>query len=147
MRGAPIWQVIAVLLMFAAAGVPVRRLTAPMGMRSAASASVQGGTAPAATALEIRVSFAPAPTDFALRYLGETTVLSGEGPAADFTGHWTVTLPAEGVDLTLQARWPEATPGHVAAHVTLRFPDGRETTRTFWGEAGRPMVEVVTVTP
>ena len=147
MRGYPIWQVIFVVLMFAAAGVPILRLTAPGLLPAVVAAPVPTGADAAETTLEVSASFAPAPADFAVRYLGNAVVLSGQGPTADFTGQWKINVPPEGVDLTLQAHWPAGTPGHVAAHVAVRFPDGRATEKTFWGDAGQPMVEVVTVTP
>lgn len=144
MRGTPIWQLVCVVLMFAAAGVPVLRLTAPAAV---IADPMPVNPAAAATTLEVQLGFAPAPADFALRTPGEKTVLTGQGPAADFTGQWTVTLPSEGADLTLQAHWPEATSGHVAAHLTVRFPDGRETAGTFWRDAAPSMVETLTVKP
>lgn len=147
MRGYPIWQVLCVVFMFAAAGLPVWRLTAPAPLPADVAAPIPTGPITAETTLDVQVSFAPAPADFALRSLGETVVLSGKGPADDFTGKWTVKLPADGADLTLQAHWPEASPGHVAAHVTLRFPDGRETAETFWRDAGQTLVETLTVKP
>ena len=148
MRGTPIWQLVCVVLMFAAAGVPVLRLTAPASASAAIATPMPTAPAIVGTAtLAVQVGFAPAPADFALRTPGEKTVLSGQGPTADFTGQWTVALPPEGTDLTLQAHWPEATGGHVAAHVTVRFPDGHEITGTFWRDAAPSMVETLTVKP
>ncbi len=157
MRGYPLLQLLLVGCLFAAAGLPVWRLTrsapddAPPAQGTVADVSptptpVQAGE----TALEVRVSFAPAPTDSRLSYLGRV-VLEGRGPQADFTGKTSVTLSKEGADFALEAHWPAASPDAAttpaAARVIFRFPDDHTVERTVWSDTGGSMVELVTVTP
>ena len=147
MRGTPIWQLVCVVFMFAAAGVPVLRLTAPAALPITIATPISPNPVARGTPVDIQVSFSQAPSDFALRYLGAVTVLSGHAPTEDFAGTWIVQLPPEGADLTLQAHWPEGTTGHIAAHVTVRLPAGLETTQTFWRDAASSMVETLTIKP
>ena len=149
MRGYPLLQLLLVGCLFAAAGLPVWKLT-----RSASASAppthepaVAGSPTPTGeTALEMRISFAPAPVDFRLTSLGRV-VLEGWGPQADFQGKTSVPLPKDGVDFALEAHWPDAAAAPAAARVTFRFPDGRQTERSFWSDTGGSMVELVTVTP
>ena len=148
--------------MFAAfllAGVPVYRLTRP----AAAAAVANTGTAVdtptdntevKAAPLQLEVVFAPAPTDFQLKNLGRT-VFAGQGPQARFTGSWMTAVPPEGVDLVVQAHWSAPTAGSgsavapaaspAAARVTVRFPDGRTATKSFWAGADGTLDDVFTV--
>ena len=162
MRGAPFLQAIILVAAFLLAGVPVYRLTRPAEPAVVASA----GTVADLTAdhpeakpvpLEVEVVFAPAPVDFQIRNL-DRTVLAGRGPQARFTTRWTTAMPAEGVDLVVQAHWPTtvtggnaaatgAVPGAnpAAARVTVRFPDGRQAEKSFWSGANGTIDEVFTV--
>ena len=145
MRGYPLLQLFLVIGLFAAAGFPVWRVTRPAAVAAVAA------TPPAATAetpLDVRVTFAPAPADFRLSYLGKV-VLEGRGPQAEFQGTVRATVPPEGADLALEARFPAATgaTGPAAVRVRCQFPDGHATEKTLWSDAGQPLVELVTVTP
>ena len=132
------------------------RLTRPAAAPVVPAPTPAAPTPGGETALEVRVSFAPAPEEFRLSYLGNA-VLAGRGPRAEFTGTWRVALPPEGADLALEARFSApspapaaATPGSArpaAVRVRCRFPDGHVTERTVWADAERPLVELVTVTP
>ena len=153
MRGYPLLQLLLVGCLFAAAGLPVWWLTrsAPDHALPVHAPTVVGSPTPAGeTELEVRVSFAPAPADFRLTYLGRV-VLEGRGPQADFQGKTSLVLPKDGVDFALEAHWPAVTPDAAttpaAARVTFRFPDGHQTERSIWSDAGGSMVELVTVTP
>ena len=145
MRGHPLLQLLLICCLFAAAGFPVWRLTRPAS--AAAPTPPPAATAAPAgeTPLGVRVTFAPAPTDFRLSYLGKA-VLEGRGPQAEFQGTWRAALPPEGADLAVEARFP-AGAGPAAVRVQCRFPDGHATERTVWADAGQPLVELVTVTP
>ena len=148
MRGYPLLQLFLVIGLFAAAGFPVWRVTRP----PAVPAAVATPTPPAATAetpLDVHVTFAPAPADFRLSYLGKV-VLEGRGPQAEFQGTVRATVPPEGVDLALEAHFPATAPGAAgpaAARVRCQFPDGHATEKTLWSNGGEPLVDLVTVTP
>ena len=150
MRGFPLLQVLAIAVLFALAGVPVWNLTRPPAARAVAVRAA-ATPAPVRQPFTVELHFAPAPLDFQLTYLGQP-LLSGRGPAEDFSVPWTVQIPAEGADLALQARWPAQTPAagdgsHAAVRLTVRFPDGHQADQTLWGEAASPMVEIVTIKP
>lgn len=145
MRGHPLLQLILVACLFAAAGFPVWRLTRAAAVPALTSPTASS-TPAAETPLDVHVTFAPAPEDFRLSYLGKA-VLEGRGPQTDFQGTWRAALPPEGADLALEARFPAAATGPAAVRVQCRFPDGHSTERTVWADAGQPLVELVTVTP
>ena len=149
MRGFPLLQVLTMAVLFALAGLPVWRLTRPPAAQAtpASTSDAAAMPAPGRQAFTVELHFTPAPADFQLTSLGQP-LLAGHGPAEDFSAPWTAQIPAEGADLALQARWHAAADGgHVAVRLTVRFPDGRQTDQTLWGEAASPMVEVVTVKP
>ena len=146
------------IVVIALAGVPVYRLTRPAAGAGVVAANTGEPSAdPAAVRSapsEVEVVFAPAAADFQLKNL-DRTVLAGRGPQARFHTRWTATVPPEGVDLVIQARWPslaaaEAPAGAsganpAAARVTLRFADGRQVEKSFWAAANGTLAEVFTV--
>lgn len=162
MRGFPLLQTILVVLAVLLAGVPVYRLTRPAvadaALPSMATPSVEATPIAATQAAPLGVGavFAPAPTDFQVKNLGQT-VLAGRGPQAQFTAKWATVVPPEGVDLVIQARWPAAAadggvnPGTSPAvepramRVMIRFPDGVLFERTFWANVHGELNEVCTV--
>ena len=151
MRGFPLIQVLAMAVLFALAGLPVWKLTRPPVAQEAPAKTSDAAATPGRQTFTVDLHFTPAPADFQLTYLG-LPLLAGHGPAEDFSVPWIVQLPAEGADLALQVKWnavPSAAGdgGHAAARLTVRFPDGRQTDQTLWGETASPMVEVVTVKP
>ncbi len=147
---------------FLLTGVPVYRLTRPaetvvVASTGAAADSTVDNPAAKSVPLELEVTFAPAPADFQLKNLAQT-VLAGHGPQARFTGRWTTAVPTEGVDLIIQAHWSASTAGGntaainttpgadpAAARVTVRFPDGRQTEKSFWAGANGLLDDVCTV--
>lgn len=158
MRGRPFVQLLFVVLVFTALGLPVWRLTRPITVVAGTTspdpraAATTATATPAETALEITATFAPAPAEFRFQHLGRD-VLSGHGPATEFTGTYRTMVPAEGIDLTFQARWPagaEAAEGPAAARVRVRYADGGrpDVEKTFWAsrDAGNDgLVEIITV--
>ncbi len=148
-RGSPFLQAMVIVAVFLLAGVPVFRLTRP----AAAAVPVAGtvsSTDKSADAkpvpLDVEATFAPAPTDFQLKYLDQA-VCEGHGPQARFSARWTAAIPPEGADLVIQARWPAAASGAspAAARVTVRFPDGRQVEKSFWAAADGSLADVFAV--
>ena len=145
MRGYPLLQLFLVVGLFAAAGFPVWRVTRPAAVPETAAATPTPPAATAETLLDVHVTFAPAPADFRLSYLGKA-VLEGRGPQAEFQGMVRATVPPEGADLALEAHFPTTTTP-AAVRVRCQFPDGHATEKTLWADAGQPLVDLVTVTP
>ncbi len=143
MRGSPLLQLVLTLLAFAAAGLPVWRLTRPATAAAAAMSTADESAPAKSVALNIAVTFAPAPADFAVRSLGQTLLAGHEAQAA---GAWIATIPKEGADLVLEAHWKDA-PGPAAAQLTVQFPDGRQAQKTFWAPKGDAVADVLTVAP
>ncbi len=145
MRGRPSIQLALVFLAFALLGVPVWRLTRTDAR--AAELPAPSSLSPPVTPVEeltLTAAFAPAPEEFRVQSLGRD-VLAGHGPPGEFTGTWKTDLPAAGLDLALQARWPSTdAPG--AVRVTVRFADDRRppVEKTFWANRGS-LTELVTV--
>ncbi len=138
---------------FLLTGWPVYRLTRPAAPTPAASEDVAvppTDNAPAkSTSLEVEVVCASAPTDFQIRCLDQT-VLAGRAPQAHFSKRWTATIPPEGVDLVVEARWPASTDAAsganpAAARITVRLADGQPIEKSFWAGANGTMNEVFTV--
>lgn len=145
MRGQPSVQLWLVLVTFALIGVPVWRLTRPE-----ASAGQLPSFPPVVTAdevaFQITVTFAPASEEFRVSSLGQD-VLAGRGPETSFHATWRTRVPAEGLDLAIQARWPATdSPVPAAARVTVHSADGDRAPleRTFWATHGN-LTELLTV--
>ena len=132
---------------FVLAGVPVYRLTRPAAAQATVTAATPAAT-PASAPLDVEAVFAPPPTDFEIKNLGQT-VLAGRGPQARFQTRWTTTVPPEGVDLVVEAHWPapapDAPPTNAAARISVRFPDGRTVDKSVWANPDGTLKEVVTV--
>lgn len=160
MRGTPFFQAVFIVAAFLLAGWPVYRLTRPAAPTPAASESTPvpaaEGEAVKAAPLEVAVVCASAPTDFQVQCLGQT-VLAGRAPQAHFSRLWTATVPPEGTDLIIQARWPASATGNpsaadaavganpAAARVTVRFADGRQVEKSVWADANGTVNEVFTI--
>jgi hypothetical protein len=150
-RGYPLLQLLLIVVVFAAAGLPVWKLTRTPTEAERAAVSLANGAAAvtkddASVTLEVETVFAPAPEDFRLRWL-DRTVLEGRGPQARFSARWTAPLPKEGLDFVLQARWPASADASAAnaARVVVRLPDGRQVEKSFWSEGSGALTEVFTV--
>ena len=155
MRGFPFLQWVLVMAAVILAGVPVYRLTRPAVPMAAPapvdtpSVQVTPGTAVQAAPLDVEAVFAPAPTDFQIKNLGRT-VLDGRGPKTRFAARWAASVPPDGADLVVQARWPasngaDANAGPAAAKFTVHFPDGRTVEKSFWADANGTLTDVLTL--
>ena len=144
MRGRPFVQFLLVFLAFVMLGVPVWRLTRPTALTAAdLPPPPEALLRPAEVELTLTASFAPAPEEFHLQSLGHD-LLTGRGPQAEWTDTWKTSLPPEGADLSLQARWP-TTDAPAAVRVVIRFPDDRPPMeKMFWASHGN-LTELVTV--
>ncbi len=136
MEGRPWLRILLVLLGFLFLGVPVWTMTREKPrVVMTTKAPVQAG------ALRVSLTFAEAPTDFELKYLGNT-LCAGKAPQKEFTCDWTVGLPKEGADLLLTINWPEGG-GPTAVRVMVKNGDDTLADQTIWG-AGN-VVETITV--
>ena len=129
--------------LFLLAAVPVYRLTRPAQAVVISPATDHSPDTASAkpVPLDVDIVFAPAPVDFQLKNLDQT-ILAGSGPQSRFAAQWKTTLPPEGVDLVIQARWPmpatgdAAAPSPAAARIKVQFPDGRTVEKSFWTTDG-----------
>ena len=150
MRGFPLFQVLIVAVLFAAAGLAVWKLTRPAADIATPASTPANVPEPvnAATFLAIDASFAPAPTDFQVR-CQDQTVLEGHGPGRQFSTRWKASVPKEGIDLVIRATWPHdaaaAASGPAAARLIVGTPNGAKIDNTFWTEPGKSLAEIVTV--
>ena len=154
MRGSPFWQVLAVVIAFAAMALPVWRLTRPAeaapvdaaaGLRERAG---QREKAVAPLTMDVEADFAPAPTEFSLSYLG-TPVLQGKA-LATAKAQTNAAVPADGADLVLRVVWPagaDQTGGGApaAARVVVSLSDGRQVEKSFWSGDGATLDTVLSV--
>lgn len=151
MRGSPFLQTVLVVAAFILAAVPVWRLTRPAADAAVVPPVAEAAPVPGAkpVPLEVEAVLVPAPTDFQIKYLNET-VIAGDGPRSRFTARWAATVPPEGADLVVQARWSAKpagdtdAPGLGAVRVRVSFPDGRTAEKTLWGANGT-LADVFTV--
>lgn len=129
------------ILVFAAAGAPIWRLTRPS---APTSIEATPEVAPAkAMPLEVEADFAPAPDHFEIKNLDQP-VLAGSGPQARFTGRWAAAVPKEGVDLVFQAHWASES-GPKAARIVVQYPDGHQAEKSFWAGANGSLADVFTL--
>ncbi len=140
MRGRPWIRIILVGIGLVLMGIPVYRLTVALPDTAAPISTVPAGQT---QTLSIVVDFAHAPDSVNVTYLGHP-LLTGKGPAVEFTQPWTVALPKEGEDLLLQVKWPAATN---RTAVEVKVLDGNDVLadQTFWGAGS--LTETVTVLP
>ncbi|CAN5823503.1 hypothetical protein BH09VER1_BH09VER1_41490 [soil metagenome] len=136
MDGRPWLRILLVLLGFLLLGIPVWTMTREKAqVVMSEKAPVQTG------ALRVSLTFAEAPTDFELQYLG-ATLCSGRGPQKEFTCDWNVGLSPDGADLLLTVNWP---PGGAPTAVRVQVKKAGETLadQSIWGSGN--VVETITV--
>ena len=141
MRGRPWIRIILVGIGLVLMGIPVYRLTVGLPVTAPPVSTVPAGKT---QTLSVVVDFAHAPDSVDISYLGNP-LLTGKGPALEFTQPWTVALPKEGEDLLLQVKWPAAT-NRTAVEVKVLDGDNNVLAdQTFWGTGS--LTETVTVLP
>ena len=136
MEGRPWLRILFVLAGFLLLGIPVWTMT-----REKPKIVIAQKAPVIAGALRVSLTFAEAPTDFELKYLG-ATLCTGKGPQKEFTCDWTVGLPPEGADLLLTVNWPESA-APTAVRVQVQKADQTLADQTIWGTGN--VVETITV--
>jgi hypothetical protein len=134
-RGSPLLRAVIAFIGIALFGVPLWNLT------HRASVAV---TAPVAEvkAKPVRIEFTltqPA-SRLSVRHLGKV-VWTGEPTNNEANAEFSIPWPAEGVDLRIQADWPDDAP-LAAARLKVTDPEGGEQERSIWSKG--PSDEVLT---
>ena len=142
MRGSPLLRALLTLFVLVLAAFPIWRIThasAPPALENSDSTA----TAPAAARPRLQLEFLPTPPlDFEVKFLGKS-IWRGGGKLADDSPPLEITVPDEGVDLQIAARWP-AEIKSAAVRVRLKTPDGGNIERTAWMRDGSALDEVLT---
>ncbi len=146
MRGSPLFRALLTLAALLLAAWPVWRITRSSATPIPAAAASPELRAPNAARPQLALEFLPAPPiEFEVKYLGKT-IWRGSGnslavvsPPLDFT------IPAEGVDLQITARWP-ADLKHGAVRARLTPSDGVAIERLAWTREGAMLDDVLTFT-
>lgn len=139
MEGRPWLRILLVLAGFTLAGWPVWNVTHSAAVVAPAAPAVPSPAAGQPFLVEL--TFATAPVSFELDYLG-APLLTGGGPGRNFSTTWKVAVPKEGVDLFLDAKWPEGT-GTTAVRVQLTRGDNAPAVQTLWADG--ELAETITV--
>lgn len=136
MEGRPWLRILLVLIGFSLLGIPVWSLT-----RGKPEIKVAEKAPATAGAFRVSLTFAEAPADFTVSYLGKP-LFSGHGPEREFSGDWQVGIPKEGADLLLTANWTDGAP-QTAVRVVVTQGNDTFADQTVWGQGN--IVDTVTV--
>ncbi|MBA3960575.1 MAG: hypothetical protein H0X40_01555 [Chthoniobacterales bacterium] len=138
MRGSPLFRTAVILLALLLLILPLRSLTSA---RSKAALAPLLPVAPVA-AVQLTLTSTSVPFRFQVSHLGKT-IWGGESSASSRSKSLTIPFPAEGIDLVVQASWPEKK--DTAIRVDLTRGENPPTTRTLWGT--EQVNDVVTFAP
>ncbi|WP_395753910.1 hypothetical protein [Prosthecobacter sp.] len=140
MRGFPPIQIILLCLMFVVLAVPLSQLTGTVNVAKAKEATAVKGVEEKGVKALVRVRYAHKPVKLSVK-IGEKEQIAG---IEDTPLEWRSSLPSphDGVDVFVQATWPEGTPDTA---LTLEVePDGLASrSETRWSSGGS-MDEVIT---
>ena len=125
MRGAPLVEALIALVALLAMAWPIRELTA----RARSTLVPVTKVAPAKSVRLEVVGTAPS-FEFNVNYLGRQ-IWSGTGHASPSYGEFHLPLPKEGIDLEVNARFPDASLH--ALRLTFSTGGGIEVARSAWG--------------
>lgn len=146
MRGSPLFRALLTLAALLLAAWPVWRITHSSATPVAAAAASPPLGPSHALRPRLALEFLPAPPiEFDVKYLGKSIwrgsggAMSATSPPLDFT------IPAEGVDLQITARWP-ADLKNGAVRARLAPPDAVAIERLAWTRDGATLDEVLTFT-
>ncbi len=128
-------------MMLILAGWPVWRITHAGAPPSFVATPT--GSQPTTAKARLQVEFLPVPPlEFDAKYLGQS-IWRGGGKLTEDSPPLEMTVPAEGVDLQITARWP-AEITTAAARIRLTTPDGATLERQAWTRQGPSLDEVLT---
>lgn len=129
MRGAPPIHLVLLAVAFGLFAIPLAQLT--FARHETVMAKAEAPTTPSAqTGVLLRLRFAHVPKSLSLK-LGDRELVPSGSQVSPVEIRTEVTLPAEGMDLLLDATWPEGTP-ETAVTIDLE-PDGLDTkSHTRW---------------
>ena len=86
--------------------------------------------AAAVATVHLTVTSTSVPFSFEISYLGKT-VWKGESSESSTSKSLTIPFPPEGIDLVVQASWPE--PKETALRIEATSGDSAPITQTLWG--------------
>jgi hypothetical protein len=137
MRGAPLIEALVALLALLSLALPIRELTLGSRLRPVPAVRV----APAKSVRLEVVGTAPS-FEFNVSYLGRE-IWSGTGHQSPTHADFQLPLPKEGIDLEVNARFPDSSLH--ALRLTFSTGDGIGIERSAWGTAA--LDEVLTFQP
>jgi hypothetical protein len=127
MRGSPLLRLLAVVIALLAVLWPLRRLTTHR--TEAPSVAAPTAVAPESN-VHLVLTSTSFPFTFEVSHLGKT-IWKGEATESSVTKDVKMVFPSEGIDLSVEAKWPGDKQGAVKLDVT---PDESDTmTKTLWG--------------
>lgn len=138
MRGSPLFRTAFVILAMLLLILPLRSLTNARARPVPISVS-SGAPSPA---VRLTITSTTVPFRFQISHLGKT-IWEGESTASSSSKSVTMPFPTQGVDLVVQASWPEKK--ETAIRVEAAAGDSAPITRTLWGT--EQVNDVVTFAP
>jgi hypothetical protein len=138
MRGSPLFRAGLVLFALLLLLLPLRKLTSSRANSAPAIAPL---AAPAAT-VHLTITSTSVPFGFEISHLGKT-VWKGASDESSSSKSLTMSFPPEGIDLGVQASWPEAKEAAIRIEVTRG--DDAPIIKTLWGN--HYVDDVVTFVP
>src|SRR4051812_19244248 len=123
MRGSPLIRALVAFLILLGLGFPLHRMlradTEPAGVAVAPPPEKRAEAAK----VQLQVNFTTPPSEFRVRSLG-AEVWKATKPGEAIERELTLAFPKDGIELQVEADWPEGT--RAAARVRLTDPEGVE---------------------
>lgn len=144
MRGSPLFRALLTLAALVLAAWPVWEITHSRAKPPAVATAAPMPGAVNVARPQLALVFLPtSPVEFEVKYLGRSIWRGTGGGQASLSSPVDFTIPAEGVDLQITARWPaDLKSGAVRARLTP--PDGVAIERLAWTREGAMLDEVLT---
>ena len=130
MRGSPLLRVLLVVIALLGVLWPLRSLTTHRAEN--ASTAPQTSATPE-TNVHLVLTSTSFPFTFEVSHLGKT-IWKGEAPESSVARDIKMTFPPEGIDLLVDAKWPDNKQGAVKLDVMVDNSDAM--TKTLWGTGG-----------
>ena len=133
MRGSPPLHIFLFALAFALFAVPLARLTFARPAPPAKAVVVEKRTTGTPTLLRVRLAHQPATLSVTLD--GKSLLQAADNQSTLQESRVDISIPAEGVELLIEATWPAGTPD---TPITVELePDGLDTqSQTRWSSGG-----------